>query len=121
MMLETNKYKTLNGWNKKSIVDHFKLNFKGKAFRSLVSGVNNCAYRGDEGTKCAVGLFIPDELYSPTMEGHLYNDLIRRFSVEHLMPLSRHGMESLQRVHDSSFTLTTFDQILGWIEENVED
>lgn len=33
----------------------------------LASG--NCAYRGIDGTKCAVGALIPDELYCPDMEG----------------------------------------------------
>jgi hypothetical protein len=29
-----------------------------------------CAYRGDGGTKCAAGWLIPDDVYSPDMEGH---------------------------------------------------
>lgn len=29
-----------------------------------------CAYRGHNGKMCAVGCVIPDELYSPAMEGH---------------------------------------------------
>ena len=28
-----------------------------------------CAYRGEGGLKCAVGCLIPDELYTPNMEG----------------------------------------------------
>jgi len=28
-----------------------------------------CAYRGADGTKCALGCLIPDSLYSPDMEG----------------------------------------------------
>ena len=28
-----------------------------------------CRYRGDNGMKCAVGALIPDDLYSPFMEG----------------------------------------------------
>ena len=28
-----------------------------------------CAYRGENGAKCAVGCLIPDELYDPSMEG----------------------------------------------------
>lgn len=29
-----------------------------------------CRYRGDNGTKCAVGHLIPDDKYSPSFEGH---------------------------------------------------
>ncbi len=28
-----------------------------------------CRYRGDNGTKCPVGVLIPDDLYTPMMEG----------------------------------------------------
>jgi len=30
---------------------------------------SQCAYRGQDGTKCAFGIFIPDEAYSPEIEG----------------------------------------------------
>ena len=30
---------------------------------------NGCAYRGDDGRKCAVGCLIPDEQYRPKFEG----------------------------------------------------
>lgn len=30
---------------------------------------NNGSYRGLNGSRCAVGMFIPDELYHPDMEG----------------------------------------------------
>lgn len=32
-------------------------------------GTVGCAYRGAGGTKCAVGVLIPDELYDPAIEG----------------------------------------------------
>lgn len=31
-----------------------------------------CRYRGDGGCKCAAGFIIPDPLYSPDMEGHMF-------------------------------------------------
>ena len=30
---------------------------------------NGCAYRGENGTKCAVGCLIPDALYDDRLEG----------------------------------------------------
>jgi hypothetical protein len=39
-------------------------------------GRPRCAYRGEGGTRCAVGVFIPDELYSPELEG---------FDAEHVL------------------------------------
>jgi hypothetical protein len=32
------------------------------------SEYNGCAYRGENGTKCAIGCLIPDELYNPIIE-----------------------------------------------------
>lgn len=40
----------------------------------------SCLYRGPDGTKCAVGLLIPDELYSPDMEGNSVCGLIDDFA-----------------------------------------
>jgi hypothetical protein len=34
-----------------------------------IHGTLACAYRGKNGTKCAAGFFIPDELYSEKIEG----------------------------------------------------
>lgn len=35
-----------------------------------------CSYRGANGTKCAVGVLIPDELYDAVMEGKTLDGLI---------------------------------------------
>lgn len=51
----------------KQITDHLA---KQRAKSSELSdeGATFCAYRGKEGTMCAVGCLIPDELYSPDLE-----------------------------------------------------
>lgn len=36
--------------------------------KSLVEGDSNCAYRGANGLKCAIGALIPDNSYSESME-----------------------------------------------------
>ena len=35
-----------------------------------------CAYRGDNGTRCAIGVLIPDDVYSEHMEGHSVESFI---------------------------------------------
>lgn len=37
--------------------------------RAIESYEGNCAYRGVGGTKCAVGVLIPDDQYTPQIEG----------------------------------------------------
>lgn len=63
-----------------------------------------CAYRGDNGTSCAVGCLIPDEGYSPGMEGMDAYDLCMIFdsieSIGELKPFTWLLME-LQGVHDA--------------------
>ena len=46
---------------------------KNAASVTYVVGIEvNCAYRGENNTKCAVGIFIPDEMYDPRIEGMSY-------------------------------------------------
>ena len=39
-----------------------------KQGKASVSDMNLCQYRGPDGTSCAVGCLIPDELYDPLIE-----------------------------------------------------
>lgn len=61
-----------------------------------------CVYRGEEGTKCAVGALIPDELYDSNIEGVTVADIPRYDDTEEdarkLVLLGR-----LQRVHDNGY------------------
>lgn len=77
--------------------------------RAVYKGYVNraCAYRGENRTKCAVGILIPDEDYRPEMEGNVPHKNL--FSVEvwpnqdSAKPLKEHIslLSSLQRVHDN--------------------
>jgi hypothetical protein len=37
--------------------------------RATQGGGKECAYRGDDGTSCAIGCLIPDNIYDPEIEG----------------------------------------------------
>ncbi len=41
-----------------------------------VSPTGSCCYRGVNGSKCAIGVLLPDELYQPRFEGYLAKDLL---------------------------------------------
>lgn len=63
-------------------------------------GVGACAYRGDNGTKCAAGWCIEDEQYNPKMEGNPVTD-------PHLFPMfaqfdneKMDFLQQLQFIHD---------------------
>jgi len=61
------------------------------------------AYRGEGGCRCAAGFLIPDILYRPEMEGHLFDDEIFK-AVRRTMGISHEDtvfITFLQRVHDN--------------------
>lgn len=64
-----------------------------------------CAYRGEDGKKCAVGCLIPDELYDPKMETKGVFALFEFWpSVMERIGLSKKEhidlLETLQMIHD---------------------
>lgn len=127
--METNKYTPINGFTKATILEKIETEFKGKGH----SNITGCSYRGDNGTKCAVGLFIPDEIYDPKMDkakdkddkdledATLGNIASAYPEILPYMPLSRHGMRQLQIIHDRSRENETKTALINWINEHVED
>lgn len=63
-----------------------------------------CLYRGSNGTKCAVGVLIPDNLYILEMEGKSILELKTKYY--YLRPRLYHSklLMELQRVHDDYST-----------------
>lgn len=63
-----------------------------------------CAYRGHDNTMCPVGALIPDESYSPDMEGKNIRELLRLGLIP--SPLKEeftknlHLLDRLQYIHD---------------------
>lgn len=61
-----------------------------------------CAYRGDNGAMCAIGCLIPDELYSPTLEGHdsSHCDIRTVLAKAGFESIDKSMLSVLQRMHD---------------------
>ena len=123
-------FKTQNGWTKESMKEHVRNNFKDKS--QNISGPG-CLYRGPEGKKCAVGLFIPDEFYIPELdraegtllEGTEVQHILRAYPhLEGFMPLEVKALTGFQTFHDNlSDSKTEIEQtesLLRWIETRVE-
>jgi hypothetical protein len=109
-------YKCVNGWTKQAMIEHIKKEFKGKSFDAFNE---ECLYRGPDGKKCAVGLFIPDSEYHSSMECLSPLSAELRDTAQY-MPLQMSTMQYLQGVHDISEPSETLNDILSWIEKNVE-
>lgn len=122
------KYPTINGWTKQRIIDHIKTNFKGKSVSKKANG-EQCMYRGPNGKKCGVGLFIPDDKYHPDLDNaqasggtSAYHVLTRHVEIQQHMPLNIDEMGKFQRIHDGSVSDEgCLSNMLNWIERNVQD
>ena len=70
-----------------------------------VNPVNgDCVYRTQDDKRCAVGLLIPDEVYTPSFEGKVVSTLVNLGMVtESLLPLGMTWKElnDIQLSHDS--------------------
>jgi len=114
-------HKTINGWTKEKMIAHIKAEFKGKSENGAI-----CLYRGPEGKKCAVGMFIPEDLYRKNMDTENGNGgigakwIIEKFKLQDIMPLDNLGMGCLQFCHDQSIPSETLSDIIRWIDTNVE-
>lgn len=64
----------------------------------------DCAYHSKDGCKCGVGIFIPDNLYHPSMEGKYVDVLADYFpDVSSYLPENRGLLSHLQRTHDEKY------------------
>lgn len=116
-------FETTNGWTKAEMLAWVMFNYNGKSVR-VYRSLHSCRYRGPNGKKCAVGMFIPDELYNPLFEGAGACELLQdNPELCSNMPLEPMGMRVLQGIHDDS--PTNGDEVLqnmvGWIKKNVRD
>ena len=68
--------------NKQEIYDRVKKHLLTQNVRSTEwqGSSPECKYRGDNGTKCAIGALIPDRLYSTDMEGSSVSGLSERYA-----------------------------------------
>lgn len=63
---------------------------------------NSCRYRGDNGTKCAIGFLIPDEIYTPQLEEYTdATELIAGLKFTRLKDIMYDLLDDLQCLHDS--------------------
>lgn len=66
----------------------------------LKTGKIKCLYRGPRGLKCAAGCLIPDELYSPEMEGKTWWQLTTKYPQLNELGHDLRLVDVLQATHD---------------------
>lgn len=84
------------------IFDKVYRHFVIEGNKKSLDSAGECAYRGENGAKCAFGLLISDEQYNPKMEGCRAVPLIMEEEELSEFILHRHLIDNLQRWHDAS-------------------
>ena len=79
--------------------------------------ISQCAYRAEDGRKCAVGHLIEDEDYDPFIEKKSVSHLYLRGYIPKLMDVSVELLIKLQDAHDYLLT----DEHLGEFIVNAKD
>lgn len=84
--------------------DHFIVNENPASVVTREDGTLKCQYRGSNGAKCAVGIFILDEEYDKKMEGLCATDLLAESHSRLSQLTSAMGwfLNRLQSAHDDS-------------------
>lgn len=110
-----------DGWNKQKLIDYVRANFKGKSVRD-----GACLYRGPEGKKCAIGLFIPDSEVS-LLSSIEYSTVASVWAkINKFLPFtSKYLALEFQRAHDCllehASVETQTNELINWIERNVSN
>lgn len=100
-------------FDKRAVFTRVKAHLLQQGRRALVDpdpgaiAAGACAYRGHDGTKCAIGCLIKDEFYTPLMEGpSIYQVSVQLALAQSLgcghEELSEHlvFLRRLQKIHD---------------------
>jgi len=67
---------------------------------------DSCRYRSDSGLKCAIGILIKDEYYSPELEGNDIGDdivniaIIKSLNIKQYSSVTENILFELQQIHD---------------------
>lgn len=88
-------------------------------------GTWTCMYRGNEGRRCSVGFWIPDERYSPRMEKTPITEGLRSTIVQAAIPEPMRTkrilnlLEMLQQAHDNEGNWSEEDKVNVWHTRNL--
>jgi len=78
------------------------LNQNKRSSMRTKAGAICCAYRGDDGTSCAVGCLISDKDYTADMEAHSVSPLFRDFPIIGAKLGHKDFLSKLQWIHDQA-------------------
>jgi len=116
-------YKTINGWTKEKMKERIRERVPTYGARSNEGG---CVYRTNTGKSCAVGAFIPDDIYSSDMDDSVatVSELLDDYpELDKIFPVAIQGLEKMQDLHDieACNNKSVIEPLCDWIDNNVVD
>lgn len=78
-----------------------------------------CMYRAPDGSKCAGGCLIPDEVYHPSMEGSAFYCIVDDTFPIHLQE-NKNFIGDLQYCHDEYSSQEAPGEFIPWIKKRLE-
>lgn len=84
---------------------------QGKQSLGDITDVNACMYRNNEGLKCAAGCLIPDDQYTPDIEGKSWSSLVRENKVSSNCSQLIDDLQCLHDVYDPKDWLSELHEI----------
>ncbi len=82
------------------IFDKVSVHLLTQGKRALGDDGQRCKYRAPDGSKCAVGILIPDDAYDPVMEGHPSSALCMVAALPPFFTTEGDLLSDLQVLHD---------------------
>lgn len=111
-------YACINGWTK---ADMLKV-IEARPSTKPASDGEFCAYLAPDGSKCAVGLFLPDGHPGQQHRGALRSLLENYPELQDALPLASDYMRILQNSHDRGPSDANVKKLmLNWVKNEVED
>lgn len=104
-----------SGWTRERFMAQIRARNNGSA--SVSENGSSCAYRGADGNACAIGCFIPDDVYSKSYEGKGVLKLLQRHpEIWEFMPSDDiNFLSRLQTVHDR-YSNNTYEHIEEFLD-----
>lgn len=114
-------YTPCNGWTKATILRAIREGMQDRP--SWDAEMKRCVYRAPDGARCAVGVFIPDDLYAASCERMGAGVLLATFpGLVDSMPLSEGALLRLQHIHDTTaLYVDPRPELIKWIKNNVAE
>lgn len=111
-------------WTRQAAFDAVYEHFVAKGApqsTAMKNGDRVCRYRTEDGKKCAIGVLVPEHMYSKAMEGLMASSLWFRGNLPYLSSeITPEFLDHLQQMHDQYWPETFHSTFTEWMRLSLE-